>query len=122
MNEQVAKAVAFLLQNPKALVSEFMAAVQVFSKAKCANDSLQQQIRWPHKKQCAANVPKTVGNNNPHNLLSLTNPSFQSASSDNNDDNSNNNNNTNISNNDNHNVDTEAASALLQLSSILSAI
>mmetsp|Transcript_19480 Transcript_19480/g.40808 ORF Transcript_19480/g.40808 Transcript_19480/m.40808 type:complete len:118 (+) Transcript_19480:100-453(+) len=108
MNERVAKSVAFLLRNPNASVSEAMAAVQVFSREECANRSLQQRVRRAHKKQCvldvsesvaikkcASNVPELVGGKNAPNMSPLTNPSFQSASTNNIDNNINHNQNTN---------------------------
>ncbi len=125
-----------MLHNPNASVSEAMTAVQVFSRTECANCSFQQRVRQAHKKQCAANVlesvgnnnkkqcavnvPELVGNNNAQSLSSITNPSFQTGSTNNN--NGNCNKDINSINTIYNNIDTEVASMLLQLSSVSSGI
>ncbi len=79
MEEQVAKAVDFMLQNPNASLSESTATVQVFNATECSNWSLQQWVRHYHRMRLAA-VPATVGvsGNTPLSISPVTDPSFTS--------------------------------------------
>ncbi len=92
----------------------------IFTRQVCQSQPYQR-IRWAHKKQCAADVPKKVGNNNAHNFCHLQ-IFFEKRYGNNNDNDSNNNNNINNRNNKNDDADSESASALVGNSSSMEVV
>ncbi len=72
-----------MIQNPNASVPELMAAVQAFTAAEWANQSIQQRVCHAHKahKATAATLPSSTvaPTNNPPNLSSVTDPSVLSS-------------------------------------------
>ncbi len=101
INDWVAKAVEFLLQNLNKSIPESMTAIQLFSPSEVSNRSIQQRVRRAYNKS-KANIPKCVSAPTVSpNLSPITTPSTKSASS---------------KSNSHSNEDLDVSEALMQLS------